>query len=88
MTIDYMQKIILPHISRKKEMNLPVNQSLLCIFDNFKAQLTAQVLELQRNNHVETIFVLPNCTDQLQPLDLSINKPAKDFLRTNLILNI
>ena len=23
-----------------------------------------------------------NCTDVLQPLDLSINKPAKDFMRT------
>ena len=23
----------------------------------------------------------PNCTDRLQPLDLSVNKPAEDFLR-------
>ncbi len=22
-----------------------------------------------------------NCTDRLQPLDISVNKPAKDFLR-------
>ena len=81
-TIDYIQKIILPYISRKKtEMNLPANQSSLCIFDNFKAQLTAEVLELLKSNHVETVFVPPNCTDQLQPLDLSVNKPAKDFLR-------
>ena len=62
-------------------MNLPANQSSLCIFDNFKAQLTAEVLELLKINHVETVFVPPNCTDQLQPLDLSVNKPAKDFLR-------
>ena len=62
-------------------MNLPANQSSLCIFDNFKAQLTAEVLELLKSNHVETVFVPPNSTDQLQPLDLSVNKPAKDFLR-------
>ena len=81
-TVDYVQKIILPYISRKKkEMNLPANQSSMCIFDNFKAQLTAQVLELLKSNHVETVFVPPNCTDQLQPFDLSVNKPAKDFLR-------
>lgn len=81
-TIDYIQKIILPYISRKKkEMNLPANQNSLCIFDNFKAQVTAEVLELLKSNYVETVFVPANCTDQLQPLDLSVNKPAKDFLR-------
>ena len=27
------------------------------------------------------INVVPNCTDQLQPLNLSINRSAKEFLR-------
>jgi len=27
------------------------------------------------------VKILPNCTDRLQPLDLSINKPVKDFLQ-------
>ena len=27
------------------------------------------------------IIIPANCTDKLQPLDLSVNKPAKDFMR-------
>ena len=79
-TIEYIQKIILPYIcSKKKEKNLPANQHALCIFDNFKAQLTAEVLHLLKSNQVETVFIPANCTDQLQPLDFSVNKPAKVF---------
>ena len=63
---------------------MPANLSSLYIFDNFKVQLAAQVLELLKNNHVETVFVPSNCTDQLQPFNLSVNKPTKDFLRKNL----
>ena len=32
-------------------------------------------------NHILYIFIPPNCTDKLQPLDLTINKPAKEYLR-------
>ena len=67
-------------------MNLPANQHSLCIFDNFKAQLTAGVIGLLKSNKVETLFVPPNTTDQLQPLDLSVNKLAKDFLRKKYFL--
>jgi len=49
--------------------------------DNFKAQLTTEVLNLLEDNHIDVVFIPVNCTDHLQPLDLSINKPAKDFLR-------
>ena len=33
------------------------------------------------SNHIDTVFVPANCTDQLQPLDLSVNKSVNDFLR-------
>ena len=31
--------------------------------------------------NVYTAFVPANCSGELQPLDLSVNKPVKDFLR-------
>ncbi len=31
--------------------------------------------------HLVLLLVSPNTTDRLQPLDLSVNKPAKDFMK-------
>ena len=79
---DYVEKIILPYLRvKRQELNLTHDQHALCIFDNFKGQVTDDVLLLLERNHVDVVFVPPNCTDRLQPLDLSVNKPAKDFLR-------
>ena len=79
---DYIEKIILPYLRvKRQELNLAHDHHALCIFDNFKGQLTDDVLQLLEKNHIDIVFVPPNCTDRLQPLDLSVNKPAKDFLR-------
>ena len=32
--------------------------------------------------NIVTILIPPNCTDKLQPLDLSINKPMKNHLKS------
>ena len=81
-TIQYIHNIILPFIHKQKTAKkLLPDQRALCIFDNFKAQLTSDVLQLLKDSFIDTVFVPANCTDQLQPLDLSVNKPAKDFLK-------
>ena len=64
----------------KVTRELPPIQPALIIFDVFRGQTVPEVLELLEENHIYVVFVPSNCTDKLQPLDLSVNKPAKDHL--------
>ena len=78
---DYVEKIILPYIKHKKSLKLPDDYPALLIFDNFKAQCTSDILTLLDDNYINVTLVPANCTDRLQPLDLSVNKAAKEYLR-------
>ena len=67
----------------KEANNLNPNQTCLLIFDVFKGQMTPDFLDQLLVNNFLYVLVPPNCTDSLQPLDLSVNKSAKDHLRTS-----
>lgn len=53
----------------------------MAIFDVFRGQTVDEVYKLLEENHISVVLVTSNCTDKLQPLDLSVNKPAKDHLK-------
>ena len=53
----------------------------LVLFDVFKGQCTSKVLKMLKDDDILYVTVPNNCTDRLQPLDLSVNKLAKDFLQ-------
>jgi len=55
------------------------NQTALVIFDEFKGQVIDDVYNMLESNNIQVVKVSSNCTDRLQPMDLSINKPVKDF---------
>ena len=40
-----------------------------------------KILSILEENHVRLVLVPANCTDRLQPLDVSVNKSAKEYLR-------
>ena len=80
--VDYLEKIFLPYVkSKREELGLSATYPALAIFDEFNGQTTDAVLSLLKKNHIYYVIVSPNCTDRLQPLDISVNKPAKEFLR-------
>ncbi len=56
----------------------------LVIYDRFKGQCTPSVLSAIDKNNVDLVIVPANCTNRLQPLDVSLNKSAKEFLRRKL----
>lgn len=65
-----------------KELELSVDQTALAIFDVFKGQQTEGVLKILEENNILVVSVPTNCTDRLQPMDLSVNKSVKEFMRS------
>ena len=73
----YIKKIILHQ--KRQQLDLEGDHPALVIFNG---QCTARGgTQNIDDNPIEHVVVPANCTDQLQPLDLSVNKPVKEFLR-------
>ena len=78
----YIMNIPMSYLAQKRmEPNLAGDQHALLIFDNFKGQYTEAILKLLDENNISVVLIPPNCTDRLQPLDVNVNKSAKEFLR-------
>ena len=71
----YVQEIAAPFISQKREaLKLEKMHPAVAIFDCFKRQTTPGILALLEGHNIIPIHIPANCTDKLQPLDISINK--------------
>ena len=57
---------------KRKELKVSADQPALAIFDVYKGQQTEDMKLLEENIHA--VSVPANCTDRLQPMDLSVNK--------------
>ena len=70
--------VIIPYFSAaQRELELPEDQVCLAIFDAFAAHRCNSVLQKLSAHHIHQIFV----TDDLQPLDLSVNDEFKALMK-------
>ena len=79
--IHFFENIIFPYIKKVREEMYAPSQKAIVLMDNFTGQTTTALLERLEENGIVVIMVPAGTTDRLQPLDVSTNKAAKDFLR-------
>ena len=78
----YIEMIILPFITRKRQaLELDDTHPALVIFDCFRGQTTVDITSLLEQHNIISVQIPANCTDKLQPMDISVNKPVKDMLK-------
>ena len=80
--IEHFEKVVFPFImAKRKELSLPDEQKAILVFDVFKGQKMERVQHLIADNNCVCVFIPANMTNYFQPLDLTVNGPAKQFLK-------
>ena len=78
----FSKSSFLSSIKKRQDLNLEKSHMALVLFDCFRGQTSAAIESLLQQNHIVAVQISPNCTDNLQPMGMSINKPVKDGMRT------
>ena len=77
----FFENIIFPYIEKvREEIGVP-SQKAMVLMDNFSGQKTTSLLEKLEEKGIVVVMIPAGTTDRLQPLDVSTNKAAKDFMR-------
>ena len=81
-TLEYIELVLLPYLNKtRKELGLPESFPAMVLFDAFKGQTTDSTYQLLEQNNISVVHIPANCTNKLQPMDLSVNKSLKEFLK-------
>ena len=78
--VQYVDSIILPYVNSVRQM-IGADKTDLVIMDNFKGQTTDEITNYLEENNILVSYLPPITTDRLQPMDISVNKPAKEYLK-------
>ena len=80
-SVELFQKVIFPYLKNVKlSKKYPKEQMLFIIMDTFKGQDNDIVLNLCKKHFCQVAIVPHNLTNKFQPLDITVNKPAKSFI--------
>ena len=79
--VEYITKIIIPYIESVCSNLKKESAAAVVIMDNFKGEKTAKINKLLEENNLHVCLLPPNTTDKIQPMDVAVNMPVKDFLR-------
>ena len=80
-SLKFLEGIILPHVKTERERLGLETQPALLIYDVFRGQTTDKFLNVLKDNNILSTKIPPNMTHVFQPLDLTVNKFAKDFMK-------
>ena len=80
-SIKIIGKVVIPYVNAQHEILSNPNQAALIIFDAFRGQITGEfTLHLLQNN-IYFAKVPNNMTQLFQPLDLTVNRHSKKFIK-------
>ena len=79
--LQYIEHIIVPYVEQVRQDINDDEKAVVVIIDNFKGQVTRSVNALLEHHNIHVCLLPPNTTDLLQPMDISVNKPAKNFIK-------
>ena len=77
------EMIIVPFVARKLEaLELGCTFPALVFCDCFGGQTTVAINSLFEKHHIISVQIPASCTDKLQPIEKSINKPVREELKS------
>ena len=74
----------MPHVEKVRE-DVGADKTARVVMDNFKGQVTKSVTNLLEDHNIHICLLPANTTDLLQPMEVSVNKLAEDFLKQQFI---
>ena len=83
-SMKYLEEVIVPYFKKQRSVE-GLDQKALVIMDIFTGQMTPGVLDSYKAYNICVINVPANMTKFYQPLDLTVNKEAKRFLKRKFV---
>ena len=81
-SLKFLEETIIPYVKDEREkLKLELSQPALMILDVFCDQMTTPVTDKLKENHIKYVCVPANMTNLFQPLDLTVKRSAKAFMK-------